>query len=668
MRMSEKKGRVSAPVERTEYTDLMRQIRLNWCHRLFAACVLLVGGVAGLAGVTKAMASEAPAWPQVDRHIGADMGLISGDGSRTLVPAGRYDQIIPAGRVALVVRNLAWGLIDADGRALTALRYKEIKPFGAPDAPQGFVVAGEHWQRGLLDADGRVLTDAIWTQIRPVKLTQEGAQAPYWFYEVQQSNREGVLDARGRAVLPVQFTNVSWLGARSPLVIVTQGAMQGVCNVLTGECPRPISSKRYEPFDDGSRDTGLWQVIEAGRVGILDALLREVLPPKYDGIEPLGGRLDDALHVRARQGLHWTQFVLKPDESGRWLASQPPHLLPAPARRDDHPRALRQRAVIDARYVPQAMSDAASVERAFAAQGLRELRQPSIQLSGTSAYVGFDLFAPGRGDVARPLPDVWSRCVAPNGVRLVAWHGPSRELAQACASPSLTSVHLQPASAADNNWLCSGCEALGLPLRWVRQDEPPVDISCTGHGAWHPDAARRDYARWLNDWLTTWQPALQGSKPSKASSAEWLSYQSSPSRALSTLSAVMRRPEAVLGDLGIDANQASSFNLRAALIKWIQKAEPVGWGGLYPEPEVEFASQCAQVWYLRWPELDKRMRSHAPAAGQPFDQGWGLPPAGTLARQTYPFLTFSRSEDGRVHLAGISREFLQALWLLEGGQ
>ena len=114
--------------------------------------------------------------------------------------------------------------------------------------------------------------------------------------------------------------------------------------------------------------------------------------------------------------------------------------------------------------------------------------------------------------------------------------------------------------------------------------------------------------------------------------------------------------------------QARRFDLGAALIQWIQKAEPVGSGGLYPEPEVEFAGACPQVWYLRWPELDQRMRGRARVAGQPFDLGWGLPPAGTLARHTTPFLTFSRGEDGGLRLTGISREFLQALWLLEGGR
>lgn len=636
---------------------------------LFAAWALAVSGVSSLGGIAQARASDTTEWPQVDRRIGEDMALLSADGSRTWVPAGRYDRIEPAGRVALVRRNQAWGLIDADGRALTALRYQQIEPFGDPDAPQGFIVAGERWRRGLLDAEGRVITDAIWQQIRPVKITPEGGAQARWFFGVQQGHREGVLDASGRAVLPVQFAAVSWLGERSPMVVVTQGALQGVCNVLTGECPLPLSSKRYEPFEHGPRDAGLVKVTWAGRVGVLDALLREVLPPWYDAIEALNGRSQGALHVRARQGLHGAQFVLQPDESGRWAASQPKQPLPVAARRDDHPQALRQGAVIDARYVPQALSDAASVEQAFEAKGLRELRQPSIQLSGATAYVGFDLFAPGQGDATRPLPDVWARCVAPAGVRLVAWHGAPRELAKACASPSLPSVHLQPTSDADGSWLCSGCEALGLPQRWLRRDEPPVDASCAVSSApWSPDAARRDYARWLSGWLPTWQPALQGFKPSPASSADWLRYQANPSRALSTLAAVMRRPDALLGDLGIDAKQVRRFDLGAALIKWIQKAEPVGSGGLYPEPEVEFASQCAQVWYLRWPELDQRMRGRARVAGQPFDLGWGLPPAGTLARHTTPFLTFSRGEDGGLRLSGISREFLQALWLLEGGR
>jgi hypothetical protein len=196
-----------------------------------------------------------------------------------------------------------------------------------------------------------------------------------------------------------------------------------------------------------------------------------------------------------------------------------------------------------------------------------------------------------------------------------------------------------------------------------------VDAQCKRERASRAtDAAQRDYTRWLNDWLPIWQPALQKSTPDKTASKDWFGHHASPSRALWTLTAIMYRPESVLVDVGIDETTKRHFDLGAALIKWVKKAVPVGFGGLYPEPEVEFASQCAQVWYLRWPELDKKMLRYTRVAGKPFDHGWGLPPAGTLLRQTYPFLTFSRDEDGQLKLAGISREFLHALWLLEGGQ
>ena len=52
----------------------------------------------------------------------------------------------------------------------------------------------------------------------------------------------------------------------------------------------------------------------------------------------------------------------------------------------------------------------------------------------------------------------------------------------------------------------------------------------------------------------------------------------------------------------------------------------------------------------------------------PDAMGLGLPPAGRLERQAYPFLTFSRGEGGGLQLTGVSREFLQAVWLLEGGR
>lgn len=635
-------------------------------HGLLVVCLLVA---AGLAGAAEQAWAGSKAWPQVERRIGEDGALLSADGSRTLVPAGRYEHIMSAGRVAMVIRDGAWGLIDADGRALTALRYQGIEPFGERDAPQGFLVWGSQQQHGVLDAEGRVVTDAIWSQVQPVQLWPDDRANGRWFFEVRQGHREGVLDASGRAVLPVHFGALSWVGERSPLVIVNQGRLQGVCNVLTGECPQPLSNKKFARFDERPPGSGLLTVSWVGRVGLLDDQLREVLPPWYESIEVLNGNDGGALHVLAQLGLDQHQFVLESDEAGRWRARKPDRLWPMRARRDDHPQALRQGAVIDARYVPMELSDLASVHQAFADKKLSRLRQPSIQLSAWTAFVGFDLFASPEGEHNKRLPDVWTRCPDPVGVRLVAWHGDLTEQAQACASTAAPTVHLKPTTLADGSLLCDGCGALGLPSRWVRRDAPPVDASCAKASMpWSPDMARRDYARWLAAWLQTWQPVLQGKEPSKAASEGWRRNQADPSRAMSTLTAVARRPEALLHDIGFDARRNPRVALGAALTKWISRAEPVGDGGLYPEPEVEFASQCAQVWYVRWPELDKLMRGRQAKAGQPFALGLGLPPAGTLERQAYPFLTFSRGEDGGLQLSGLSREFLQAVWLLEGGR
>jgi hypothetical protein len=542
--------------------------------------------------------------------------------------AGRYEHIVPAGRVAIVSRDRAWGLVDAQGQPITALRYEDIEPFGERDAPQGFVVqAGQ--RQGVLDADGGVVTDAIWTTVRPVKLSPQASSSVRWLFEVRQGHREGLLDQAGRAVLPVQFGELSWVGRHSPWVIVRQGGLQGVCDARSGECPLPGA----------------------------------------DAIDVLHAKDDGALHVLVQTGLERRQLVLTSDDSGRWQVRPPDRPSPIRARRDDHPLALRQGAVIDARYVPRDLSDAEAVQRAHDGKRLRELRQPSIQLSAWTAYVGFDLFSrPGEVDAA-PLPSVWTRCPDPVGVRLVAWHGEWAQQAQACASPKVAAVHLKPVASDEGNLLCEGCEALGLPQHWLRRDEPPVDARCVAPPAgWHAEQARRDYARWLAAWLPTWQPVLQGQPTSQVASEGWSRHQADPSRALSTLSALSRRPEALLRDLGLDGQRAPKLPLGEALLKWLRRAEPVGDGGLYPEPEPEFAGQCAQVWYLRWPELEQRMRARPAKAGQPFAMGLRLPPAGQLARQAYPFLTFSRGADGNLQLSGVSREVLQAVWLLEGGR
>lgn len=583
--------------------------------------------------------------------------------------AGRYERIVPAGRVSIVASEGAWGLIDANGQPLTALRYQAIEPFGEGHEPLGFVVTSAQGQSGVLDADGRVVTDAIWAQLQPVQLWRDDPTRTRWFFEVRQGHREGVLDFSGRAVLPVHFGSLTWLGARSPMVIVAQGGKQGVCNVLTGDCPQPLSDKRFSTFSGMARSSGLLLLGSAGRFGIVDDQLREVLPPWYEGVQVLKANPDGSLVVLAQLGLDRQQFVLAADDGGRWQARKADQLGPLRARRDDHPQALRQGAVIDARYVPVEFSDSAATQQGFADKRLTELRQPSIQLSAWVAYVGFDLFA--RPDDVRdqPLADVWTRCPDPVGVRLVAWRGELSQQAQACASKTVTSVHLKPTSAADGSLLCDGCEPLGLPQRWLRRDEPSVDPSCAkASPPWSQAQARRDYARWAAAWLRTWQPVLQGKEPGKAASEGWRQHQADPSRAMSTLSALARRPDALLSEIGFDVNQNHQRTLADALVKWLGRAEPVGEGGLYPEPEIDFAGQCAQVWYMRWPEFDKLMRGRSMKAGQPFAQGLGLPKAGTLERQVYPFLTFSRGSDGGLQLSGVSREFLQAVWLLEGGR
>lgn len=649
----------------------------NWVKRcvassaqgLLVACALAAAGWAGASESVSAAEARFTDWPQAGRRIGADGALLTADGSRTLVPAGRYEHIVPAGRVAVVTRDRAWGLIDADGQAITALRYQHIEPFGERGAPQGFVVSGAQQRQGVLDAEGRVITDAIWTQLRPVRLWPQDSSKTRWLFEVRQGHREGVLDAAGRAVLPVQFGSVSWVGSRSPWVIVSQGSLQGVCHAITGECPLPLSTKRYEAFDGVAEGAGLLSVRWVGQVGLLDDRLRQLLAPVYSSIDALHTGDDGSVQVLAQFGLDRHQFVLAPDENGLWQVRQADRPQPLRARRDDHPMALRMGAVIDARYVPVGLGDAGEVHSAFVDRRLRELRQPSIQLSAWTAYVGFDLFArPDEADDAR-LPAVWTRCPDPSGVRLVAWHGELAEQAKACASPKAVAVRLRPSTSGDGSLLCEGCEALGLPPRWVRRDEPPVDASCaSAPTAWSQEQARRDHAAWLAAWLPTWQPLLLGRQPSAADSEGWRRHQADPSRAMSTLSAVTRRPEALLNDIGFDVKQAPKVNLGEALLKWIRRAEPVGDGGLYPEPEVEFAKQCAQVWYVRLPGLDKLMRNRPAKAGQPFAMGLGLPPAGRLERQAYPFLTFSRGEDGGLRLTGVSREFLQAVWLLEGGR
>lgn len=298
---------------------------------------------------------------------------------------------------------------------------------------------------------------------------------------------------------------------------------------------------------------------------------------------------------------------------------------------DGHPLAMLLQPPLDARYVPTGLDNEAALRRAVADGTLREAIYPSLQLADDRAFVWLSQFT---GSRLQPLGNTLVRCAAGEGFRLLLD-------SEDCSNAQAPSLHFD--AAPGQAVVCRECAALNLPARWERQ---PPGAQCR-LPRFDPDAARAQYATWLRRFDQDIQPFLHD-----ASEALWkargLSMRSSlvpRSRATATLFSMSMAPETFGASMGIDDAPPRS-DLLPRLLALLKRADVVGRGGIYPEPLPEFAALCAEVWYLRVPVGGM-------ADARP-------PPADTLARDVYPFITVVRTGD-RIVLAGVSRELAKVL-------
>ncbi|QII30882.1 hypothetical protein G6052_19910 [Stenotrophomonas maltophilia] len=116
--------------------------------------------------------------------------------------------------------------------------------------------------------------------------------------------------------------------------------------------------------------------------------------------------------------------------------------------------------VSNARYLPQGMTDAASVMRAYEKGVLREPELPALDIAGDQAFMFFGQFARSR---MGPTFNTLTVCHEPSGFRLLA----SVDTTACDHSPDAGLRFVRQ----ENGVLhCEICAALALPLIWERHD------------------------------------------------------------------------------------------------------------------------------------------------------------------------------------------------------
>lgn len=624
-------------------------------------------GTALLALLTQAHAVVEREWPEAGLQVTAELAVQRASDGQIIVPAGRYESVRPEGSVALVSRQGRYGLIDAQGHALTPLLYSHLERIWRRGTHTWFAATVESptgvAQGGIIDEAGRTLIEPVWEAISLMSPEQEDegtGEPPYQaIFRIQRGGRIGAVNLDGRITIAPQFSRMVRLSDKSTLVMLEQGGSQALCDAATGECSFALGQHRLRPIELDNEEEQLVLAGSPGKLGLFDTHGHEILPMAYDDIElarPDSGLLPP---LAVRQGLNRQWLALQRERDGRWLAhpTKPPRM--QPAFYDEHQQARQDRALIDARYLPVALHTADQIEAALQDGRMQAPLLPSIQLSDRRAYVQFSALT--LKEPAKDWPSIMVRCPWPGGFRLLTIEpDASTNLRQACDADPQGGLRFQ--RQANEQVICQNCEASGLPVQWLREDATKA-LGCEPAPAWNERATQQRYASWVKEWARLWRPILRGD--SISNDERWADLVTPQSRAFATLVQLRNDELGVARNLGLDVSHAPKAALTERLVRWMLKARPVGSGGLYPESDSKLAGLCAEIWYIQMPGVEAKLQGPH-AAQAPLLEPYAIPPAGTLQRGTYPFLTFHQGAKG-LQLAGISREFLQMIWWLEGG-
>jgi hypothetical protein len=603
-------------------------------------------------GLSGWAAAEAPLPVADQTHVVATAARMGSD-------AGHFDAIRPVGKVAIARRGDCRHLIDAAGKLLTSTCYAEMWPLEDEDAALfGVRIEGgdRKLRAGVIDAQGRTVLEPRWDRFERNTLTRNGRDIAY--FVVTRDGRSGSFDAAGKEIFPPRFDRADRRDYHDPLYRVAEGKLEGLCDLSRGTCPIPVQYRELRQIDDPFLDDQLYVAQLGNKRGVITVANVTVIPFDYDRIRMLERNTMGPTDLEAHQGFVATRFRLARDDGKQWHARTTPGPVIGDQPYDLNLQALKEKPVLDARYLPDGMLTEAEVLAAARAGRLREAVFPSIQIADRRAFVNFGQFAHAGKAMQAPAMTV---CREADGFSLLPKTDADDDGNAACARGGSRALHFRNDGAAALQ--CADCARQGLPTHWRLAAAAPRN-ACTAAGSdWSAAAARRDYADWLGRFehdAPKWLAPEGDSRRSKEGTVDELeSSVATNSRAVSMLAALSLDPQRMADQLdGIPAGVPwPSLGMR--LMALLKNVEPAGYGGVYPESDDRYAHTCSEVWYVKLPGLD----AATAAAKVPGIEKYALPPAGEFRRRAYPFLIFARDRHGMC-LAGISREFLQAwLWL-----
>ena len=607
-------------------------------------------------------------WPEANALIVDKSKLVAPDG-KVLMPAGRYRRITPAGKYAIVERNDKYGLIDLNRKEVVAPKFAVMAQVDKHEDTDRFLIAldGFNGHRyGMIDATGKLVMPPVFSEIErgsaeyaidPTNVIAK--QFPY--LNVSRDDKLGVYDFDGKALLEPIYLKIYTEHSGAPWMLVIDAHWRrGLYNVALRKFTIPMGRfdelVRYDEIGQGDE---LYRFRRNGRFGLVDRNGRLILPADYD-LLVVSDRAAPML-AGVRQGKP-EGIVLERNATGIWRAlPERRPVVPGPGH-DGHPIAAMLDAHIDARYLPEGYETPEQIRAAVADGRLAQATPPSIQMSGETAYVGFGNFKADARSGA--LPNAMTVCFDNDGFRLLTkapLDGRKPDGSRACNDARAPALHFK--GELDAQLECIDCERHGIPKVWKRQHDA---IACTLM-PWQPETAAARWHAWQTAMQAAWNAELpDGQQTTNPNAAQYavktaLAELVDPETPIATALAALRMGKSSWAQGPAQARNVDADRVARTVLDWLWHAQPAGDGGRYPEARSELP-QCARVWYLKLDDLEAALRTHARDPKRAWNGEYALPPAGELARNTYPFVTMTESDTG-LRLTGISRELIEmAAW------
>ncbi|MGY0653019.1 WG repeat-containing protein [Luteimonas sp. A537] len=584
------------------------------------------------------------------------------DDTGRLVAAAVYDEIGRSRKSAfyIVARDDRYGVIDLEGRERVPLKYDMIDQSLAQAVPWVVKLGG---REGLMDpADQHLLLPVRYENIvlrgafvlatnpentgspryqafdlrgRPVPGAESDAEIVGWGEDRLILDAERVIGADGRLVVaPGEYTSVR---QSSDMRAIIFDKAQGKAGVIDRD-GRWVVQPEWDYIETlGGFSHGWMRVVTGGmpnaggKVGVIDMAGQIILQPRWEGVDLHDAKTAMPFFQVERDGQVWFldlhdeplfeapfDAVHRIDRGGTYLVE-----------RDGKTGLCID--VADARCpIPVEYDQLVGFDQAPSGLWIAQKEGRLGVLQQTD------------GHVVVPL-DYDFLQMSPESTGLPSLRETVREVTIVARKRSLNGTLLLRADG-QGNWKLAAEKLDARPADWQAR---AAQAACAALPAFERDQADAD----LKALMLRWRAGLP-ERESAPFGMPWPALAGSVanhSRAQQFIVALFLRPWQLLNQ----PREADTYELGELFARMLETATPVRSGGRYPEPEAEFAGLCAEVWYLRIPALEQ-------SADPLLAGGYALPPAGTLERDVYPFVTVARTPDG-LRLAGVSSELVQVL-------